>query len=105
MGIRGKTISYTLYKRKQRISYEENLKTQIEKFEVGNTDLDELENLKRQLENKRQEKIEGVIIRSKTKWSEEGKKPTKYFLSLENKHVTNTIIHRVEKDNGDIRSV
>ena len=40
----------------------------------------------------------GSIVRSRAKWTEEGEKPTNYFLNLENRHYTNKIIPKLIKD-------
>ena len=40
----------------------------------------------------------GNIVRSRAKWTDEGEKPTKYFLNLENRHYTNKIIPKLIKD-------
>ena len=40
----------------------------------------------------------GSIVRSRAKWTEEGEKPTNYFLNLENRHYTNKIILKLIKD-------
>ena len=42
-----------------------------------------LEQSRIDLEEKLEERIKGIMFRSKTKWFEEGEKTTKYFLSLE----------------------
>ena len=43
------------------------------------------------LENLNQYKTQGVILRSKAKWYEEGEKSTKYFLHLEKMNYTKNI--------------
>ena len=40
----------------------------------------------------------GSIVRSRAKWTEEGEKPTNYFLNLENRHYTNKIIPKLIKE-------
>ena len=37
------------------------------------------------------------IVRSRAKWVNEGEKPTKYFLNLENRNFTNKIIPKIQK--------
>ena len=47
--------------------------------------------------------IYGVILRSRARWSEEGEKSTKYFLSLEKSNKARTHIRRLlrrESSNG-----
>ena len=50
----------------------------------------------------RKEKLEGVIIRSRTRWAEEGEKPIKYFCSLESRNFINKTIPKIELENGEI---
>ena len=104
MEIRGKTISYSSYKKKQNILQEEKLQVEIKALEQDfNIDmLDILERKKIELQNLRKEKLEGVIIRSRTRWAEEGEKPTKYFCSLESRNFINKTIPKMELENGEI---
>ena len=60
-----------------------------------------LDQLKINLENIRQEKIKGIILRAKIQWMEEGEKPTKFFASLEKKNYTNKLINKINIG-GDI---
>ena len=39
---------------------------------------------KKELENIRNHRLIGSIVRSRANWTEEGEKPTNYFLNLEN---------------------
>lgn len=52
----------------------------------------------------RKEKIQGLLIRSRVRWAEEGEKPTKYFCSLESRNYINKTIPKVIKDDGNIIS-
>ena len=70
--IRGKTISYAAYKKKQSRQKENELRSEIKKVEdhhtINENDLVFLE-AKKEL---RQQKNEGMIVRSKIKWIQEG---------------------------------
>ena len=80
MEIRGKTLSFSAYKKKQREQQEKKLIADIETLENNqNVELDTVETKKIELENIRKEKLQGIIIRSRVKWAEEGEKPTRYF--------------------------
>ena len=46
-------------------------------------------------------KPDGIILRSKTKWSEEGEKNTKYFLNLEKRNYNKKTIKKLIGANGD----
>lgn len=45
---------------------------------------------------------EGVILRSKSKWYEEGEKSTKYFLNLERRNKAKTCVRKVLNNNKEI---
>ena len=82
MEIRGKTISYSSNKRKERDKIERDLLKDIDTLEcnVNQASIQLLENKKQDLENIRKEKIKGKIIRSRVQWIEEGEKTYKIFL-------------------------
>ena len=67
MEIRGKTISYSSYKRKERDKIERDLLKDIDTVEcnVNQASIQFLENKKQDLENIRKEKIKAKIIRSR----------------------------------------
>ena len=101
MEIRGKTISYSAYRKKKEKEKEDSLVKEISSLEKSteiNSDL--LEAKQEELENIRKEKIKGIIIRSRVRWAEEGEKPTKYFCNLESRNYINKTITKIEKDNG-----
>jgi hypothetical protein len=62
----------------------------IERLEVLNNDLEDL----------RKQKINGMIIRSRAKWSELGEKSSKYLCNLVNLNFTNKNIQELKNDNG-----
>jgi uncharacterized protein YjbK len=53
-----------------------------------------LEIQNKDLDNLRKQKIDGLIIRSKAKWTELGKKSTNYVGNLENKNDINKNMHK-----------
>lgn len=55
-----------------------------------------------ELEIIRNEKLQGLLIRSQVRWVEEGVKPTKNFCSLDSGDNINRIIPKVIKDDGNI---
>ena len=89
MLIRGETVKYS--KRKARNAREDEINATArvqaarEAFaESGNEqDADLLNEAQKQLEAIRKPKIQGLIIRSRVKWYDDGEKCFKYFLSLE----------------------
>ena len=102
MEIRGKTISYSAYKKKQNIDLEKNLIQSIHYLEtLTEPDMELIDSKKEELENLRRDKLQGIIVRSRVRWAEEGEKPTKYFCNLESRNYSNKIIPKVVKDDGN----
>lgn len=80
--IRGKTISYASHKKKVEKENEEKLIDVIRKLET-NTDENavlHIEDLKLQLQKIRNKKIEGMMVRSRVKWMQEGKNVVDIFV-------------------------
>ena len=103
MEIRGKTISYSSYKKKQNQQKEEKLEKEIEQMEeLEHIDTEMIKNKKLELENLRKERIQGIMIRAKIKWAEEGEKSTKYFCSLEPRNYINKTVPKIQTDDGNI---
>lgn len=95
MEIRGITISYSSFKKKERENKEKSLHEEIDKLESEeNSNLHAVEENRLLLENIRKEKMEGHMIRGKARWGKEGEKPTRYFCKLEN---CNYIIKTIKK--------
>lgn len=65
--------------------------------------INRLEEVNKQLENIRNIKIEGNIIRSRASWYELGEKSTSYFCNLEKRNQLNKTIHELD-DNGKLVS-
>lgn len=108
MEIRGKTIQYSSYIKKQGLQKEQILQSQIVKLEKvcqespNENRLQELENKKKELENSRELMIKALMMRSKARWVEHGEKPTKYFCSLEKRNYVNKTITLISNETGDI---
>ena len=104
MEIRGEAISYASFKNKQRNKRENKLIKQIEEIENNTVDniTEELENLKTELYDIRNEKLKGYIIRSKAQHIDQGEKPTKYFCGLEKHSYTSKIIGQIENEDGSM---
>jgi len=111
MEIRGETIKYASKKKRENIKRENALEKDIERLEekIANSntssDLLEIINAKKiELEEIRQEKIKGVMLRSKARWVEHGEKPTSYFLNLEKRNYVNkSILHLKNAEGDDLR--
>ena len=61
-----------------------------------------LEKLKQELCNLREEKMQGFLVRSRANIIENGEKPSQYFCSLESNNYTSKIINVIEKENGEM---
>ena len=102
MEIRGATISYSSFKKKQRTNLERSLLDEIENIEASaEINIELLEEKKISLENLRKDKLQGHIIRSRARWVEDGEKPTKYFCNVEARNFINKTIKRVELEGGN----
>ena len=104
--IRGKTISYSCYKKKMENLEEKTLIKEIETLEAKEN-LDDnsqiLLNQKRtRLELLRETKLQGMMIRSRFQWIDKGEKPSRYFLNLEKRNFVSKQMCCLEKNNGDL---
>ena len=106
MEIRGKAISYSSFKSKERNKTEQELIERITLIEnnLGTNNIETLENLKAQLNEIRQEKLKGHVISSRAKHIDKGEKPTKYFCGLEKHNYISKTINKVEKEDGTIKT-
>ena len=104
MELWGKAISYSIYKHKERNKKEKYLIDSITEMEnnLKENKMKNLENLKIQLNDIRQEKLKGHIIRSRAQHIDKGEKPTKYFCGLEQHNSINKTLNELELDNGTI---
>ena len=104
MEIRGKTISYSTFKKKTELNKERDLEKEINDLEhnLQENSIPHLENLKAQLQEIRDSRIQGIAVRSRVKWINEGEKTTKYFCNLENRNFLDKTIPFLEKDDGNI---
>ena len=106
--IRGETISYSSFKKKERNTNKKHLETQIELLDrliftspQSIIFQEMLINCKEELENIRKEEVKGIFLRSKAKWIEEGEKPTKYFCHLEKRNFTNKTVTKLINNEGE----
>ena len=56
--------------------------------------------IKGEWESMEQRKTNGIIMRSKAQWVEQGEQNTKYFFNLENRNYNNTYIKKLRLDNN-----
>ena len=97
MLIRGETVQYSKRKAKQKREKEKDLMTEITRAEAradsaqSEENISHLNGLKEKLENLRKPFIDGLIVRTRAKWHEEGERPSKYFLSMEKRNAIRKI--------------
>jgi len=106
MEIRGKSISYSAYKKKEEEKEEIILIRSISEIEKKLTldNQEQLETLQDSLQKIRKHKMQGYLIRSRANIIENDEKPSKYFCNLEKNNYTSKIIPKIEKDDGTIIS-
>ena len=104
MRIRGKTIKFGSYLKKQQNTMESNLIKDINELEnMPNLDNSQLlEDKKTELENLRKEKLKGSLVRSRMQWLSEGEKPSSFFGKLESKSYIDKTIKKPELCDGTI---
>ena len=107
--LRGKIISYSIHKNKNRKCSKKDLETKIKKIDLcissGNAtreDLQKLKSLNEKLLDLRKDDLKGAFIRSRAEWHELGEKPSKYFLNLENKNKINKTINEIKIDDNTV---
>ena len=107
MKIRGKTISYSAWKKKESNKIESTLQKEIDflsdKISRGvSTSIDLLNAKQAELVDLRKSKMEGIIIRSKARWLECGEKPCKFFLNMEKRNFVNKSITGIVNEANSI---
>ena len=100
MEIRSATISFCKYKKVTSNKYVSDLNSTLKTLhdQICNTNasddiIEEMLAIENELKMIENEKINGMIMRSKVKWAEDGEKSSAFFLGLEknnyiNKHIT-----------------
>lgn len=64
--------------------------------------MSELTSKQNELQNIRKERLKGQCLRSRSKWIEEGEKPSKYFTSFESKNFINKQIPKLVQEDETI---
>ena len=109
LGIRGETIKYSSRKKKLKQKEGKILENEISKLEnsfsanLRNANIEEvnlLEEKRIRLQEMIAKTIDGVIIRSRCRYEDLGKKPSSYFLGLE-RRITNKVITKIIENDGN----
>ena len=108
----GKQFIIPQRKKRKNLAKEKTYETKVIELEktLDETDclqekkqlLEEINEVRNDLDEIYNQKVQGMLIRSKAKWMEEGEKPTKYFFNLEARHFLNKAIMELEKNDGTI---
>ena len=108
--VRGECIKYSTSRKRNKLNRITEMEKKINQLENDykkhqNTQIeDELNTTKLELQKLIEYKTLGAIIRSRTKWYEEGEKNTKYFLKLEQRNANNKVINRLDLPDGTTTS-
>ena len=104
MRIRGETIKFSTTRKKLCTQLENTLLNDIETLEASESQLNTelLEDKKKELEEIRNNKLKGNMVRSRLQWLHEGEKPSKFFCNLENKNFIEKTIKKVQLRNASI---
>ena len=105
MRLRGETIKFASNLKRAENDKEEKLIEEINDLERSRNIfavINLLQDKKDELEQLREMKMKGHIVRSRVQWLQHGEKPSKLFCSLENKHFTEKTARSIKKENGSI---
>lgn len=80
------------------------LKTLTDLESKSDPNLQAIQNTKEELYEIVTKRLQGVKIRSRAKWTEEGEKPTKYFFDLERKKQINTKITKLNNGQNTVKN-
>ena len=105
--LRGIIVSYSIHKNKDKKNKQKDIEQKVKLLDLHISkggakieDFQKLLDLNNSLIDLRQEKLNGAFIRSRAEWHELGKKPSKYFLDLENKNKINKTINEIQLDDN-----
>ena len=110
MMIRGETIKYSSYKKKNNEKEEKHLENEIQLLEqsvmnnlneASADDIKTLDDKRNLLVELRKVKIEGTILRSRCRYEDLGEKPSSYFLKLENRKYTDKVMSKLIDENNE----
>ena len=108
--IRGETIKYSSMKKKLNMEKEIQLEREIKGLEQNINDnlmtiyretIDSLIDKKNTPAELRQNKIEGVMLRSRCRYENLGEKPSGYFLNLESRNYINKVMTKIVDESGN----
>lgn len=93
------TIRNSVRQNRSRRKQEDDLMKELTKMKnAAQPQMDKVIEIEHQIEDIVQKRLEGVKIRSRASWIEEGERPTKFFFDLERKKQASACIHMLESD-------
>ena len=98
------SIEYSKEKTKQVRTYEKQLLEKFSNLEknLTNENLEEYETIKAELQAIDTERTEGLILRSRVRWYEQGEKSSKYFFNLEKRNNARKSVNKLINNNGKV---
>ena len=108
--MRSVTIQYSIKKSKESRLLEANLVKRLDHLQSEYTTnpsasvLEQIKLCKDELDLLYEKKTNGVIVRSRANWFENGEKNTKFFINLEKRNQKQKLITNIYNDNGDLVS-
>ena len=106
MTIREQTIYFSKQRASRLRQCEHEIMQKLESLASVTTErvlnAQETQRLKDELEEIRRPKIDGLLVRSRTVWQEEGERPSKLFLSLERSHCARKNVTYIEHNGQKI---
>ena len=106
--IAGVCIEYSVRKKRERNGNKVKLMNEIEKVRIQMNDdpsneslISQLDNLNADLNKILDFETKGLMIRSRTRWMEEGERSSKYFCNLEKRSCEKKCIYKIKNDNDE----
>jgi hypothetical protein len=97
-------ISASVRLAKQRASDKLALEREYQSLNRSRTDPTRMQNILSELELLHSRSLEGIKIRSKAEWIEEGEKPTRFFFNLESKNQSKHTITALTTSGGEVNT-
>ena len=97
MEICGKTISYATCEKKEAKTEKELVEEiQLMEADLKHNSVPLLEETKHQLQAIRNRRLEGMMVRSRVKWLQDGERASRYFCNLEKRNYTSRSMSFIE---------
>jgi hypothetical protein len=104
MEIRSKSIAFSSHKKKINTQKECSLEKEIEILEQKRIktqqEIQDLHDKTEQLAQLREQKMQGILLRSKAKYAAQGERVTKYYCNMEKRHYTSKQMFRLVTKDG-----